>query len=188
MGGEKRGMTMDHLNRSGTGEAARLETEHLVCRPLTQGDAQQVFALTSDPRVAEYMRFDAHRELGEARALIREETEGGNHGFLILEKPGGNTVGVFAFKRDEDGEEGAYSLTTFTAPAYWNRGYATELLAAAVGYARDALGAKKLRTYIVSKNAGSCRVCEKNGFALARTLYFDDLPEGLRIYERGLEA
>lgn len=179
---------MYHVDGAGTGEAATLlNTEHLICRPLTQEDAQAVFTLTSDPRVAEYMRFDVHQELREAQELIREETENGNHGLLITERSSGGTVGVFAFKRDEDGEEGVYSLTTFTAPEHWNRGFATELLSAAIQYARERLGAKKLQAYIVSKNAGSCRVCEKNGFTLARTLYFDDLPEGLCIYERELE-
>lgn len=161
-----------------------METVRLSARPLTLEDAGTVFALTSDPTVAEFMRFDTHHTLSEAEELIRELTTGGNQGFLVSERVGGEAAGVFAFKRDGEGEPGAYSITTFLSPACWNRGYSTEFLAMAVDYARTVLSASCLRAYIVAANAASCRVCEKNGFHLVRTLQFDDLPCGLRIYER----
>lgn len=65
-----------------------METARLSARPLTLEDAGTVFALTSDPTVAEFMRFDTHHTLSEAEELIRELTTGGNQGFLVSERVG----------------------------------------------------------------------------------------------------
>ena len=57
----------------------------LRLRPLRAEDASAVFAMTSDPRVARYMRFDTHESLGEAQELIAAY---GKQGRSCL--PGGN--------------------------------------------------------------------------------------------------
>lgn len=158
-----------------------METKNLLFRPLEPADAAALFSLTSDERVARYMRFDTHHSLRQTEELVAEYNAPENRGFLILSKPSGHLVGLFALKADQE-EPGTYSLTTFTAPSYWNRGYATEALQVMLPYAREILNAKALTAYVVERNTGSRRVLEKSGFSVFHRLEFPDLEGGLLVY------
>lgn len=154
----------------------------IVLRPLRPEDTDAVFAMTSDPAVAEFMRFDTHTERAQAEDLICEYTKDGNLGYLIMERDGGAPVGVTAMKQDED-NPGVYSLSIFLSPEYWGKGvstHATRLLVEEAGRA----GAKKLLAYVVAENMGSRRVMEKCGFRLGSVLHFDDLQGGLYVYHK----
>lgn len=39
-------------------------------RPLTEADIDTIYSLTSDPRVAKYMRFSTHTSRKEARSFF----------------------------------------------------------------------------------------------------------------------
>ena len=47
-----------------------LETERLRLRPFTLDDEAAVFALVSDPEVARFVRFEAHRTPADTRAFL----------------------------------------------------------------------------------------------------------------------
>jgi len=47
-----------------------LETERLRLRPFTFDDEAAVFALVSDPEIARFVRFEAHRTPAETRAFL----------------------------------------------------------------------------------------------------------------------
>lgn len=156
-----------------------METARLYARELREEDAIRVHPLTSRPEVARYMRFDAQETVEGTRALIREYRSGGP-AFLVEEKGTNRVAAVFAFKAAD--EPNAYSLSHFSAPDLWGKGYGTELLTGMVRYARDVLGAARLYAYVVADNRASCRMVEKCGFRLVETRCFDDLPGGLCIY------
>lgn len=157
-----------------------LESERLLYRPLDPTDTDAVYALTGDPAVARYMRFDTHTDRRQAAALIDDYTLPGNAAFLIRDKDGGGTVGVFALK--QDAAPHIYALSAFLAPDCWHAGYASEATACLCAYAFTALQAQALEAYVVGSHGASCRVLEKTGFRLAETKRIDGLPEGLRIY------
>ena len=157
-----------------------METARLYARELREEDAPRVHAMTSRPEVARYMRFPAQDTVEGTRELIREYRSGGGPAFLVEEKETGRVAAVFAFKAAE--EPHAYSLSHFSAPELWGKGYGTELLAGMVRYARDVLGAQRLYAYVVADNLASCRMVEKCGFRLTGKKYFDDLQNGLCIY------
>ena len=157
-----------------------VETARLYARELREEDAPRVHALASCPEVAQYMRFSAQETMEGTRALIREYRSGGGPAFLVVEKGTGRVAAVFAFKAAD--EPHAYSLSHFSTPDLWGKGYGTELLIGMVRYARDVLGAERLYAYIVADNRASCRMVEKCGFRLVQTQYFEDLPGGLCIY------
>ena len=47
-----------------------LETERLRLRPFSAEDDVAVFALASDPEVARFVRFEAHRNIEATRAFL----------------------------------------------------------------------------------------------------------------------
>lgn len=160
------------------------ESERLLYRPLLPADADAVYALTSDPAVARFMRFDTHTERRQAVELIDAYTRAGGTAFRLCAKENDETVGVFALK--PCGED-AYSLSAFLAPVYWRAGFASEATVCMCAYAFTQMGACRLEGYVVASHGASCRVLEKTGFRLVETRTFDDLPEGLRLYRLEVE-
>lgn len=153
-------------------------------------DRDAVFSLTSRPEIVKYMHFNTHESPEEAEALIRHYTEGENHGFLIRLLEGGELIGVAAVKREEEGEdeeEGVFSVSLFSFPEYWNRGYSTEALKLLIKFAFKR-GVRSLKAYIVEENYGSRRVAEKCGFRVKEVLHFDDFPSGLYVYTLPLDT
>lgn len=144
-------------------------------------DRDTVYSMTSNPEIVKYMRFGTHESPKEAEALIRHYTEDGNHGFLIRLAGSGEPVGVAALKREEK-EEGVCSISLFSCPKFWNRGYSTEVVRLLIEFAGQH-GVKGLEAYIVEENWGSRRVMEKCGFRVKEILHFEDFPSGLYVYE-----
>lgn len=160
-----------------------METQRLHLRQLTENDAEIVYALTSRPEVAQYMRFEQHTDPSQALSLIHEYDAFPS--WLITEKESGLPVGVFACKPGETA--GEYGLSTFTAPECWNKGYSTEVLSAMIPVLRQK-GVQTLTAHVVADNTGSRRVLLKNGFTEWKTLVFPDLPQGLIVYRYDLTA
>lgn len=155
----------------------------LRLRPLRAEDASAVFAMTSDPRVARYMRFDTHESLGEAQELIAAYGKRGGLAFLA-ETLDGSPIGVAALKREGTESEEA-DLSVFSRPEYWGKGYNGIILRELLRRGERA-GIRSVRGYVVSENRGSCRLLENCGFTVERQLQFDDLSGGLFVFCRRL--
>ena len=162
-----------------------MPTAILTVRPLQNSDADRLYALTSDPEVARYMRFSAHTSPEQAAALIEEYTAPGGAGYALVERETGRFAGVFACKKGE--EKGELTLSVLLDKRLWNRGCATDVLRRMLPILRRELGARLLTAYVVGSNGGSRRVLEKCGFHVERVKMLDDLPDGLYIYRYDLE-
>ncbi len=160
-------------------------TSRLALRPLLPEDAGALFELTSDPRVARFMRFSVQRDPADAVLLLREYTAPGNAAFTLLCRDTGNFGGVFIFQAGESA--GEYGLSMMLSPSLWDRGIGAELLEALLPYAREELGARVLTAHVVESNLPSRRILTKNGFAVETVLHFSDYPDGLLLYRRFLE-
>lgn len=154
----------------------------VLLRPLTRADTDTVFTLTSDPAVARYMKFDTHTSRAQAQALIRDWTTGGSRAFLVLD--GETPVGVAAFKAAGE-DPGARSVSLFSFPAAWGKGYGGAALAALVEEARRA-GLRVLRGYIVEENTASRALAEGAGFSLERVFQEEPYPSRLFVYSKTL--
>ncbi len=151
----------------------------LELRPLTQADSGALFAITSQQRAAQFMRFGAHTSLQQTRDLIAEY-EKGRYGFAIVEKETGRFLGYTAMK--EGGTQGAYNLSILLDPSCWNKGVATFALRRMVALAQKDGSIKRLEAYVVAENAASRRVLEKQGFFVWDRPGQEDLPPGLLRY------
>ena len=156
-------------------------TSRLFLIPLTQEDAEDVFALGRDEDVARYMRFEPLKDLEEAQKLVDSYTQGKNRGFAVRLRSDQSFLGVFALKEEQEPQK--YSLSLFLKQESWGHGYAAELIGWAKHRGIQLIPGDTLTGYVVGENIPSQKALEKNGFRLKDTRTFDDLPQGLCIYE-----
>ena len=144
-----------------------LEGSRVRLRPLRIGDADDFFALHSDPRVMRYWSHPPWTEREQAIARIEQlERDRANAEFYTWANTVGGTdrligtVSLFAINRTQFRAEVGYAL----APGHWGHGYATEGLRLAIAFAFDTVGLARLEADIDPRNVPSCRVVERVGF------------------------
>jgi [ribosomal protein S5]-alanine N-acetyltransferase len=159
-----------------------LETARLILRPLTEADAEQLFALDSDPEVMRYLgpRFidnvEQYRERIRTVYLPIAKSDPRLGFFVVSEKDGEPFLGWFLLRpallyrfateagfRDGDLEVG-YRL----ARRFWGKGYATEVARVLVRRGFEA-GAQRVVATALIANRGSTRVMEKVGLRRGNT-------------------
>ena len=101
----------------------QLETQRLILRPFTEGDAQDVYDYAKDPRVGPAAGWTPHRSDEESREIIRTVFSEPDV-FAVVDRESGKVIGSAGFTGrhrkelpDPDDEIG-YSLH----PDYWGRG------------------------------------------------------------------
>ena len=149
----------------------RLETERLVLRRPTLGDAEAVFRrYASDPAGTRYMSFPTHVSVEYARSFLEfceaEWKRWPAGAYLIISRAEGTLLGSTGFSFETE-----FRATTgyILAADAWGRGLATEALRAVVALS-PSLGIRRLQAYCHPDHRASQRVLEKGGFALEGTL------------------
>ncbi len=144
-----------------------LETERLILRPLTVGDAQTIFEnWTSDPDVARFMSWELHKTVSDTEAWLSFEekaVEGDSvydWGFVLKET--GELIGsgglVFLESR------GMYELGYNIMKKYWNQGITTEAAQRIIDFGKSELNQNKFYCCHAKDNPASGRVMTKVGF------------------------
>ena len=148
-------------------ELPTLETPRLILRQPRMRDAEDIFAYASDPEVAKYVLWDPHRSKTETRLFLRDLISRRRRGYpsswVITLRDTGRVIGTVGFvwySLEHRSAEMGYSLSR----EYWNKGYATEALAAVTREAFDRLPLNRLEAQHDLRNPASGRVMEKCGF------------------------
>ena len=135
-------------------------------RPFTASDSDAIHAVYADPEVMRYVGHGAHRTTAETARALRGYADAlrtRGYGFVaVVERSTGALVGDAGLHplagRGPDVELG-YTL----ARAAWGRGYATEMGAALVAHAFEALGMPRVMAQVEPDNVASRHVLEKLG-------------------------
>ena len=143
-----------------------LETERLLMRQFSTGDAAFILELLNEPSYIRNIGDRGVRTLADASSFITNGpianyTKNGFGLWLVLLKETDQPIGMSSLiKRDslEDADIGYAFL-----PKFWSRGYAVEAASAVKAYARDVIGLKRMVAITDPANAGSIRVLEKIG-------------------------
>lgn len=85
------------------------------------------------------------------------------HGFAVVHRDGGVTIGQCAFKGPPDAD-GAVEIAYGIDPAHRGNGYATEVAEALVDFAFDSGPVRVVRAHTLPDSAASQRVLAKCGF------------------------
>jgi RimJ/RimL family protein N-acetyltransferase len=143
-----------------------LETDRLVLRRLSAGDAGFIATLLNDESFIRSIGDRGVRTLADAEAYIANGPVASYDRFgfglyLVASKEAGESMGICGLlKRDalEHVDIGFAFL-----PEFWHRGFALESALAVKGHARDQLGLARLVAVVQPGNLPSIRVLEKIG-------------------------
>lgn len=143
-----------------------IETERLILRPLTEGDAEFIFELVNDPSFIQNIGDRNVRTLEDAKRYITNGpvasyARNGFGLYLVELKESGQPIGMCGLIRRSmlnDVDIGYAYL-----PRYWSKGYAIEAALAMKKYAREVIGLKRMVAVVDPQNTGSIRLLEKLG-------------------------
>lgn len=166
-----------------------LETDRLVLRRLTVGDAPFILELLNDPDWLHFIGDKGVRTLEGARHYILSGPidSYARHGFglfLTALKADGAPIGLCGLvKRDvlEDVDVGYAFL-----PRFRGSGYACEAAAAVLRFAKDAVGLSRIAAITTPDNERSIRVLEKLGLAFERMVRLSEGAPEISFYARAL--
>jgi [ribosomal protein S5]-alanine N-acetyltransferase len=144
-----------------------LTTDRLLLRGVRESDVGFLFDHLSDSEVCRYL-YDAepYTTIDEAEGLIQLfiDPEGKTlNRWIIVEKESGEPIGTCGYSlwdKENNRAEIGYDL----GPAYWNRGFMTEALTAALTSGFGNMSLNRVEAVIALENVGSSRLVEKLGF------------------------
>ena len=144
-----------------------IETERLILRPLTLEDAEVAFTRwTSDPDVARYMRYYAHKDVDVTKAwlstVVANEDSDTDFDWGFVLKETGELIGSGGLYYNDD--DGMFEIGYNFAKAQWRKGLATEAARAMVNFAMTTLHQTQLRGRHMVGNDASGAVMKKLGY------------------------
>ena len=157
------------------------ETERLLVRHYTEADADNFFLLNGDTEVMRYIRPVKSREDTDLFFAEVIEYSKNNPVFgrmAVIEKQSDIFIGSFAIIPLEKTVhmQLGYSLL----PAYWGKGFATELTQAGLKYIFDKTSLDEIFGVTETLNIDSQKVLIKNGFIFEKK--YDEDNKELNLY------
>lgn len=146
----------------------RLETQRLLLRPFTRGDAPALAQVANDFKVADTTLAIVHpfdlqaalewlAPLKEYYALSLRIT------WAITRKEDRALMGMVSLSTEES-SRGIADLGYWLGSSYWGHGYATEAAGAAISWAFKEAGVNRVQAYHLTRNPSSGKVLTKLGF------------------------
>ncbi len=148
-----------------------LETDRLVLRRLSTGDADFIVRLLNEPSFLRYIGDRGVRTMADAERYVSDgpvlSYERHRFGLLLVErKDSRDPIGICGLlKRDwlDDPDVGFAFV-----PEHWSRGYALESASAVLADARERLRLTRVVAITSPDNLPSIRLLEKLGFRFER--------------------
>ncbi len=162
-----------------------LETERLLLRRITAGDAEFIVDLLNQPS---FLRYIGDKEVRNNEDAIRYIETGpvasyerfGFGLYLVELKESGTSIGMCGLiKRDTlpDVDVGFAFL-----PDYWSQGLACEAATAVMNYGRETLGLRRIVAITSLDNTASIRLLEKIGLRFERLIKLSEGQPEVRLF------
>lgn len=156
-----------------------LETERLILRRWTDGDAESLFEYASDPDVGPAAGWPAHSSVEESLNVIRNVFTG-SECYAICEKENGKAIGAIELKlnghTDMTDRDDECELGYWIGKPFWGRGYVPEAAREILRHGFEDLGMRTIWCGYYDGNAKSKRVQEKLGFVHHHTCEAVEVP------------
>lgn len=161
------------------------ETERLLLRQLSTGDADFILELLNEPSFIQNIGDRGVRTLADANQYIMNGpvasyAKNGFGLYLVVLKKTNESIGICGvIKRDglEDVDIGYAFL-----PRFWSKGYAVESALATKSYAKNVIGLKRIVAITDPANRDSIRVLEKIGLSFERMIRLSDDDIELKLF------
>lgn len=141
-----------------TSRQEEIRTARLLLRRVRPEDVMPVHAIMSDPESMQFWSTAAHANLAETEAwfasMVAADSAEQSDEFIL--EHGGAVIGKMGVWRQPE-------IGFFLHRGFWGRGFATEALAAYIGYVKGR-GFTNLTADVDPRNARCIRVLEKCGF------------------------
>ena len=153
-------------------EFENLKTARLSLRKMAESDAKAYFErLGSSEAVTRYMLFSPQKDLSEGeasvkKALARYESKLSYR--WVLDLPGEGLIGVIDLLRFDE-EAGSCSFAYMIGEKWWGKGYGTEAVKAAFGFAFEKMELSYIEADHMTANPASGAVMRKAGMTHVRT-------------------
>ena len=149
-----------------------IETSRLILRPLTMGDADEVFSCRRDEQIMRYMGGPDRSIEDTHEALQRYERYQRMYGFsrwAMFLKETGDFIGDSGLLPMGDTPE--FELGYRLAKSYWSRGLATECGEGWLDAAFTRFGLKSVIAFAHEDHSASIRVMQKLGMEFDKKAY-----------------
>lgn len=159
----------------------RLETDRLVLRLFAESDADDLFALQSDPHVLRYWDsppWTDRASIARFMAGCRKMAEEGTGARVVIERKSDRLFLGWCTFNSWNPAFRSGSLGYCLGEAAWGHGYATEAARALLRWAFDVLDLNRVQAEADTRNVASARVLEKLGFVHEGTLREDCVVDG----------
>ncbi len=162
-----------------------IETERLTLRQLVTTDAEFILGLLNQPSFLHYIGDKGLRTIDDARNYIvsgpRDSYERNGFGLWLVElrdtKVPIGICGLLKRKTLTDVDVGFAFL-----PEFWSMGYAYESASAVMGYARNAIGLKRVLAITNPDNASSIKVLEKIGLRFEKMIRLSESEPEIKLF------
>lgn len=167
-----------------------LETERLLLRRVTLGDAGLMLAIWNDPAFVRYVGDRGIRTIAEAQEALKDgafklydDYGYGPYAMSLMED--GSLIGICGLFRRENLDDPDIGFAVL--PDYCGNGYAGEAARAVVAHARDDLGIKCLTAIVSPENSASIGLINKLGLTFDRGITMPGDDEEISLYSMRLD-
>ena len=144
----------------------RLDTPRLSLQQILPEDQAFIFEGLSHPDVIRFygVRYDSYEatstQMEWYEQMIRE---GSGIPWKIVDRSTGERMGVITVYYYKPAHKKA-EIGFWILPQFWNRGYATEAMEAAIKYWEEDKALHRMEAFVEEGNLASSRILEKSGF------------------------
>lgn len=174
----------------------RIETERLLLRPFSDGDAADVLEYLGEPEVNCFASMKLH-SLEEAQAEVEKRSGETEYYFAIVLKEENKVIGeIDAYPEPGEPHDTRGPFDTFSPcwmlnHAYQGKGYAYEAAHAFFDYLFQQKGARRIYAYTEDYNRASQLLCQKLGMRregeFKEFVTFVNNPDGTPRYENTVQ-
>ena len=167
------------------------ETERLIIRKFRDEDAAELYENHQDDEVRKWFPNECYADRAEALDAIRFYTDCVANGHLpyvlgVELKETGELIGDTGISEAE-GKPGETEIGYCIGQKYRGRGYASELVNAASGFAASRFGIRAIYGRVIHGNEASVKVLEKNGYQFVTEEFGagdDPYGNGMLVYRK----
>jgi [ribosomal protein S5]-alanine N-acetyltransferase len=150
-----------------------VETQRIIVRDcLPQQDAEQLFAIYSDPEVMHFLSTPTAKSIEEVRDRLEQrvkyykELDNGTGLWAVLERTSQEVVGVILLKALPDNNgipTQKIEIGWHFRRSHWGKGFATEAAKGVLTYGFEVLQLPAIYTVVKPENGRSIRVTQRLG-------------------------
>jgi len=167
-----------------------IETERLLLRRVTLGDAGLMLAIWNDPAFVSYVGDRGIRTIADAQAALKDGAlklfeDYGFGPYVMSLKTSGSPIGICGLFRRENLDDPDIGFAVL--PDHSGNGYAGEAAEAVVAHARDDLGIRCLTAIVSPGNSASIGLIKKIGLTFDRGITMPGEDEEISLYSMRLD-